>query len=141
MLVKEIMTQWVEMADASETITDVAQKMRAHDMGALPVCQQDMVVGIITDRDIVVRAICKGWDPNKTLVSEVMTPDVICCNEDDDICDAAKLMEEKQLHRLLVISIDNVPVGMISLADFVLKSHDEHLSCELLERVSEPAQK
>ena len=141
MLVKEIMTQWVEMADISETVTDVAQKMKQHDMGALPVCQQDMVVGIITDRDIVVRAICKGWDPNTTVVSEIMTPDVICCDEDDDICDAAKVMEEKQLHRLLVISSDNTPVGMISLADFALKSHNEHLSCELLERVSEPAPK
>ena len=140
MLVKEIMTQWVEMADVGETVTDVAQKMNAHNMGALPVCQQDMVVGIITDRDIVIRAICKGWDPNKTLVSEIMTPDVICCDEDDDICDAAQLMEQKQLHRLLVISNDNTPVGIISLADFALKSHDEHLSWELLERVSEPTQ-
>ena len=140
MLVKEIMTQWVEMADISETVKDVAQKMKAHNMGALPVCLEDMVVGIITDRDIVVRAICKGWDPNKTLVSEIMTPDVICCDEDDDITEAALLMEEKQLHRLLVISSDNSPVGIISLADFALKSHDEHLSCELLERVSEPTQ-
>ena len=138
MLVKEIMTQWVEMVDINETITDVAQKMKQRNMGALPVCQHDMVVGIITDRDIVVRAICKGWDPNKTLVSEIITPDVICCNEEDDIAEAARLMEDKQLHRLLVISSDNTPVGMISLADFALKSHDEHLSWELLERVSEP---
>ena len=138
MIVKEIMTQWVEMADISETVTDVAQKMKAHNMGALPVCQQDMIVGIITDRDIVIRAICNGWDPNKTLVSEIMTPDVICCNEEDDIIEAARLMEEKQLHRLLVISNGNTPVGMISLADFALKSHDEHLSWQLLERVSEP---
>ena len=140
MLVKEIMTQWIEMADIGETITDVAEKMREHDMGALPVCQQDMVVGMITDRDIVVRSICKGWDPNKILVSEIMTPEVICCDEDDDITEAAKLMEQKQLHRLLVIGSDNTPVGIISLADFALKSHDEHLSWELLERVSEPAQ-
>ena len=140
MLVKEIMTQWVEMADLGETVKDVAQKMKAHNMGALPVCQEDMIVGIITDRDIVVRAISQGWDPNKTLVSEIMTPDVICCDEDNDITEAAQLMEEKQLHRLLVISSGNAPVGMISLADFALKSHDEHLSCELLERVSEPTQ-
>jgi len=141
MFVKEIMTQCVEMADVDETITDVAQKMKAHNMGALPVCQQDMVVGIITDRDIVVRSTCNGWDPNRTLVSEIMTPDVICCNEDDDIAEAARLMEEKQLHRLLVISSDNTPVGMVSLADFALKSHNEHLSSELLERVSEPGRK
>ena len=72
-------------------------------------------------------------------VKDITTSDVCCCFEDDDIHEAAKMMEEKSFHRLLVVNSNNEPVGFVSLSDFAVKSQDEHLTYEVLERISEPA--
>ncbi len=139
MQVKEIMTPNVETINSQANLVEAAGKMEMLNIGALPVWDNGELIGMITDRDIAVRAVAEEKDPSKTSVKEIMTSDVCCCFEDGDIREAARIMEENSIHRLLVVNSENEPVGFISLSDFAVKSHDEHLTCELLERISEPA--
>jgi len=139
MQVKEIMTCSAETIDADANLIEAARKMKSLEVGALPVSETEELIGIITDRDITVRATAEDKDPAATHVNEIMTPEVFYCLEDDDIHEAAKMMEDKSIHRLLVLNSDYEPVGFISLADFAVKSHDEHLTWEVLEKISEPA--
>jgi CBS domain-containing protein len=139
MLVKEIMTCNTETIDSNCSLTKAAQQMKTLMIGALPVWRGEDLVGIITERDITLRAVADGKDPNTTKVDEIMTPDILYCFEDDDIHEAAEIMERKGVHRLLVLNNDYEPIGIVCLSDFAVKSHDEHLTYEVLERVSEPA--
>jgi CBS domain-containing protein len=139
MQVKESMTFGVEMIDSDAKLVEAAQKMKTIDVGALPVMQNESIVGMLTDRDITVRATAEGKDATTTPVSEIMTPHMHCCYESDDVYEAARMMEEKSVHRLLVLNHRDRPVGFISLADFAVKIRDEHLAWEVLERISEPA--
>ncbi len=139
MQVKEIMTSNVETIDSETSLTEAAQKMQELNVGALPVWEGGELAGMITDRDIAIRAVAEGKDPTTAQVREVMTPEVYFCYEEDDIHEAAEMMEEKSIHRLLVVNSDNTPVGFVSLADFAVKSHDERLAWEILEKISEPA--
>ncbi len=139
MQVKEIMTCNVETISSDANLVEAAQKMRSLEIGAFPVWENDELIGMITDRDITIRAVAKQKNPSSTTVKEIMTADVCCCFDDDDIHEAARMMEEESIHRLLVVNSGNDPVGCISLADIAVKSHDEHLAYEVLERISEPA--
>ncbi|MHC4624111.1 MAG: CBS domain-containing protein [Planctomycetota bacterium] len=139
MQVNEIMTRGIEMVNSDAPLTEAARKMRFLEVGALPVCEGDSLVGMITDRDMTLRAIAEGKDPISTHVKEAMTPNICHCREDDDVYEAARMMEEKSIHRLLVLDRENNPVGFVSLADFAVKTRDEHLAWEVLERISEPA--
>ena len=104
MQLKDVMTRGVEVARPDETLMEAAQKMRALDVGPLPVADGIEIVGMLTDRDITVRATAEGLDPKSATVEEVMTPEVVFCYEDDDVKDAAKLMAENQLRRLIVLN-------------------------------------
>jgi len=139
MKVKEIMTQNAETIDSDANLIQAAKKMKTLEVGALPVWESDELVGMITDRDIAVRAVAEGKNPSFTMVEEIMTPEIFYCLEDADISDAADIMEQKSIHRLLVFNSNYEPVGFISLSDLAVKSHDEHLTCEVLEKISEPA--
>ncbi len=139
MKVKEVMTKKVEMIRPDATISEAARMMKSLDIGILPVQEANKLTGIITDRDIVCRAIAAGKDPKTTLVKNAMTPEVFCCSEDEDIEEAAKLMEEKRVHRLIVLDDQNKPVGIFTLSDIAVKACDEHLSWEVLEKICEPA--
>jgi len=139
MQVKEIMTSDVETIDSDITIMQAASLMKQLNIGALPVWKEQRLIGMVTDRDISVRAVAEGKDASETYVKDIMTPQVYYCFEDDDIHEAASLMEEKSIHRLLVLSADNQPVGFVSLADFAVKCRDERLAWEILEKLSEPA--
>ena len=139
MQVKEIMTYNAETINSDSTLVEAAQKMRTLEVGCLPVSEADEVVGMITDRDITIRAVGESRNPSSTLVKEIMTPEIFYCFEDDDIHEAAEMMEEKTIHRLLVLSTYNRPIGFVSLADFAVKSRDERLAWEILEKISEPA--
>ena len=139
MQVKEIMTCNIETISSDANLVEAAQKMRSLEVGALPVWENDKLIGMITDRDITIRGVADEKNPSSTSVKEIMTSDVCCCFENDDIHEAAKMMEEKTIHRLLVVNSNNEPVGFASLSDFAVKSHDEHLTYEVLERISEPA--
>ena len=139
MNVKEIMTCNAETIESQATLVEAAQKMKQLDVGALPVWESGELAGMITDRDIAIRGVAQAKDPTATRVSDIMTPEVFYCFADDDIHEAAELMEEKSIHRLLVLDDTNEPAGFVSLADFAVKSRDERLAWEILEKISEPA--
>lgn len=139
MQVKEIMTQNVEVISVDASIKDAARKMKTMDIGILPVIDGDQLIGMVTDRDIVVRAVAEGQDVSRTLIRDVMTPNVIYCFDDQDLNEATKIMEDNQVRRILVLNRNKQPVGIISQGDVAVQSGDDHLVEELVRHVSEPA--
>src|SRR4051794_4981629 len=139
MQVREVMTHHVEVVRPDTTLQEAAQKMKALDVGPLPVCDGERLVGMLTDRDITVRAVAEGRDPKSTPVREAMTPEVHYCFEDEDVAEAARVMKDREVRRLLVVNRDKRLVGMLSLGDLAVGVGDEQISSETLERVSEPA--
>jgi CBS domain-containing protein len=140
MQVKEVMTQGVECVRPDDNIAAAAQKMKDLDVGALPVCGDgDRLVGMLTDRDITVRATAGCCDPSGTCVRDAMTPDIVYVFDDQDVCEAARLMKEKQIRRLVVLNRDKRLVGIVSLGDLAVDARDEELAGTTLEAVSEPA--
>ena len=139
MKVNDLMTIGIEMVDSNSSLIKAAEKMKSLDIGAMPVCLEDDIIGMITDRDITIRAVAEAKDPSKTTVCDIMTPKVFFCYENDDIGEAAKIMETDSVRRLIVLNSYEEPVGFLSLADFSVKGHDEHLTWEVLEKISEPA--
>ena len=138
MKVKEVMTRDIEKISADNYIKDAASMMRSMDVGALPVCENDKLVGIITDRDIAIRAVADGLDPSACTVREAMSNDVCWCYEDDDVEKAAELMEQQQIRRLPVFDRSNHAVGIVSLGDLATRNGNDRLSGEVLQQVSEP---
>jgi CBS domain-containing protein len=139
MKVSEVMTRDAEIISPNASIAEAAEKMKELDIGPLPVCDGVQVLGMVTDRDITVRATSAGLDPQTTKVSEVMTPDVVYVYEDQDVKDAAKLMAEKQIRRLIVLNRDKRLAGIVSLGDVAVEKGDDKLSGDTLEKISEPA--
>jgi CBS domain-containing protein len=139
MQVKDIMTANVECVRPEDTLQDAARKMRDLDVGPLPVCDDDRLAGMITDRDIVIRAVAEGRDPKTTPVSETMTEEIIFCFEEDDVEDAARTMRERQVRRLVVLNADKRLVGIVALADLATDTGDREQLGEVLEGVSEPS--
>jgi CBS domain-containing protein len=140
MQVSQVMTRGVECARPNDSVVKAAERMRNLNIGSLPVCgENDRLVGMLTDRDITVRSTAAGKTPTDVRVEDVMTPETVYCFEDAPISDAASLMEQKQIRRLVVLSQDKRMVGIVSLGDLAVKSGDQQLSGEALERVSEPA--
>ncbi len=135
------MSSPLETINAEATITNAAEKMKSFDIGVLPVMNEDEVVGIITDRDIVVRVIAEGLDPQSTQVKRAMTTEIFSCPEDMDIEDAAKLMEDRQVHRLLVLGEEGAVTGILSIGDIARKTEQDqdHLVHELVEKICVPA--
>jgi CBS domain-containing protein len=141
MRVSELMTPNARCIRPDATLREAAEKMRDLDVGPLPVCGDNgRLVGMITDRDIAIRAVADGQDPKTTRVQDVMTPDVIYCFEDQDVAEAADLMKENQIRRLVVLNRDKNLVGIVSLGDMAVDTDDEQLVGSTLEAVSEPAQ-
>ena len=137
MLVREILTKNPEVIRPDASICEAARKMKEADVGMLPVCDGTRLLGAITDRDLTIRAMAEGRDPNLTHVAAVMSSQVFYCFDDDDLGEAARVMEEKQVRRLPVLDRQNRLVGIIALADLALRSDDEILAEEVLECVSE----
>jgi len=122
MQIKDVMTRAVEVIDPNATLDEAAAKMKELDIGPLPVCDGDRLQGMITDRDITVRATAEARNPLLTKVHEVMTPDVVYAFEDQDVKDAAELMEEHQIRRLVVLNRDKRLVGIVSLGDLSVET-------------------
>jgi len=139
MQVHEVMTRGAECTRPDATLHEAAERMKALDVGALPVCDNDRLVGMLTDRDITVRATAERLPPSLGQVRDVMTPDILYCFEDQDVGEAARLMELNQVRRLVVLNRDKRLVGIVSLGDLAVKAGDGGLSGEALEQVSEPA--
>lgn len=137
MQVQKVLTRNVERIPPDTTIRDAAARMRDCDVGALPVFEGDRLVGMVTDRDIATRAIAEGLDPSKAQVRDVMSSGIVYCFEDQDVREAAKLMKEKQIRRLVVLNRDKRLVGILSLGDLAT-SAEEKLSGSALKAVSQP---
>ncbi len=138
MKVRDIMSSPVEEIQSDATIAQAARMMKLSDIGVLPVIKDGDVVGVLTDRDIVIRVISEGLDPQQTYVSEVMSSDIVCCSDDSSVQDAADLMENNQVHRLLVLSDTNETAGIVSIADIVRRISDDRLIHELLKSICQP---
>jgi CBS domain-containing protein len=117
MRVQEIMTPTVQIADPNMTIRDAARCMRADNLGALPVGENDRLIGMVTDRDIVVRAVAEERSAGNTTVREVMSDGICYCFEDDEVEQAAQVMASHQVRRLPVLNRNKRLVGVIALAD------------------------
>lgn len=134
--VKDVMTRDLHVIPANATLQEAAKWMHEHGCGMLPVTENGQVLGTITDRDIVVRSVAEGDYPGKTPVSKAMTAAIHHVGEDADVMEAAKLMEEKQIRRLLVTDAENRPVGVVSLGDLAVGSKDKVLVGEALREIS-----
>jgi CBS domain-containing protein len=132
---RDIMTKTVRTATRDNTLQDVAVLMRDGDMGAVPVVEDGKLVGIVTDRDIVVRSIADGRGPS-TSVAEAMTTDIFSVTPDDFAFEAIRLMGDKQVRRIPVVDSDGSLAGIIAMADVALEMEDEREIAETLEEIS-----
>ena len=139
MNVCDILTKDPEVIHPEAMICEAAWKMKEYDVGMLPVCDGERLVGSLTDRDLTIRAVAHGFDPLKTKVREVMTSRACFCLESDSLKRAAEIMEEKQIRRLPVLNKEKQLVGIVSVGDLAIRSRDEHLVEEVMEHVCEPA--
>jgi CBS domain-containing protein len=137
--IQEIMTRNVEVVRPDAPIREAAEKMRSLDVGSLPVCDGQRLVGMITDRDITIRAIADGRDPSQTPVTEAMTPEIVYCYDDQDVKEVAELMEERQIRRLPIISRDKRLVGIVSLGDLAVDTGKKKMAGQTLTEISKPA--
>jgi CBS domain-containing protein len=140
MQLKDVMSRDVEVVHPNATLAAAAAKMEVLDVGLLPVCDGTRLVGMVSDRDITVRASAMGKNPKRTRVREVMTEQVIYGFEEQDTLEAGLIMAEQQIRRLVVLDRDKRLVGIVSLGDLAVATHNDQLSGEILERVSEPAE-
>ena len=138
MQVKDVMTRGAEVVRPDATLQEAANKMKSLDIGPLPVCDGDKVIGMLTDRDITVRATAKGLDPKQTRVREIMSKELTTCLEDQDVKEAAELMQSKQIRRVPILNKDKRLVGMLSLGDLAQRTSDSKLAGKTLEEVSTP---
>lgn len=136
--VSEVMTRSVRSISPADSLQAAAQLMQELDVGALPVCGGDDVVGMVTDRDITIRGVARGCPADSTAVSDVMTTGIECCFEDDSLEAATEKMQLAQIRRLPVLDRDNRLVGVLALGDIAAKA-DSAQAAETLSEVSEPA--
>ena len=122
MKVQEVMIPNVTIVGPDATLAEAAQLMREESMGPLTVCESGHVFGMVTDFDLTVRPSAEGRDPRATRVREVVTPDIVCCFDTDELEEARRLMRESRLMGLLVIDDDRRLVGTVSLADIDLQA-------------------
>lgn len=140
MKLKDIMTPKVECVHPGDTLQSAARKMKSLDVGPMPVCgDNDKIVGMLTDRDIAIRATAEGLDPKTAKVEDAMTEDVVWCFEDQEIEEAARMMQERQIRRLLVMNRDKRLVGIVSLGDLATETGDREQAGAVLQDVSEPS--
>jgi CBS domain-containing protein len=140
MELRDIMTRNVEVVNGNASLKEAATKMKKLDVGLIPVCDGDRLKGLLTDRDITIRATADGRDPSKTKVNEVMSTDIAYCLEDQAVDEAVILMEARQIRRLPILNQDKQLVGIVSLADIAVHVGDRDLTGETLEEISEPAE-
>ena len=139
MNVNEIMSRNVECIEPATSIKDAAEKMRALDVGFLPVCEGDKAVGILTDRDITIRHVADGQNPYRVKARDIMTPNVLSCFEDQDVEELARYMQEHEVRRVIVVDRADHIVGVVSLGDLSKVKGEESLAGETLKDIAEAA--
>ncbi|HEY8244990.1 MAG: CBS domain-containing protein [Vicinamibacteria bacterium] len=137
MKIREIMTRNVRMVSPDDSLRTAAQLMENENFGALPISENDRLVGMLSDRDIVIRAVARGLGSDQTKVREVMTTDVKCVFDDESVEEVARNMSALQVRRLPVVDRDRRLVGIVSLGDLALA--EPKSAGEALESISEPA--
>lgn len=137
MKIRDAMTANVITVEEETPLIEAARATKDNDIGALPVFKGEECTGIITDRDIVIRAIAEGRDPYTTTVHDAMTSDCVFAFEDQDLEEAVRIMDEKQIRRLLITDSDEQLVGILTLQN-IADAGDDQLSSDVLEAVTEP---
>ena len=129
MKVKEAMHKGVEWVDPNTPVTELAKLMCKYDVGAIPIGENDRLIGMVTDRDIVCKGLAQdGFELHRATARTVMTPGIHCCHEDDDLAKAVRHMEQLKIRRLPVINKSKRMVGMLSLGDVSGLASDDLLS-------------
>jgi CBS domain-containing protein len=136
MKISEVMTTDVQTVSADQSAREAASFMLRAEAGSIPVCDGDKVIGMITDRDIAVRGVAEGRGPD-TPISELMSENIICAHEDDDVKSVAQRMSEEQVRRLPVVDAEDRLVGIVSLGDLTRETNGE-AAHQALEGVSSP---
>lgn len=136
----QIMTAGVETVDSGTSLQEAAERMRLLNVGSLPILERDRLVGILTDRDIVVRAIAVGRDPRETRVRDIMSTSVVSCFTDQTSREAEELMQEKQIRRVPVLDREYRLVGIVSVGDLATRSgtNEQRNLAVTLESISLP---
>jgi CBS domain-containing protein len=135
MKVKQAMHKGVQWVNPSTSVEKLAALMQQHDIGAIPIGENDKLVGMVTDRDIVCRCIARGGDPKTATARDVMTEGIVFCLDKQELDDAARLMEAKKVRRLPVINGKKRMVGILSLGDIYNRAR-RRLGGEVMQAVS-----
>jgi CBS domain-containing protein len=125
MLIRDAMTPQAEWIEPDTTLADAASRMRDHNIGCLPIGQNDRLVGMLTDRDIVCRGTATGLDPTKAKVGDVMTKGITWCFDDETVDDVLQRMDTKAIHHIPVLNRQKRMVGMLTLSDLALRGPQE----------------
>lgn len=138
MKVKDIMTKSVVSLNSNDTIERAANVMSEHNIGSVPVCESNNVIGIITDRDITLRTVAAGKDSKTQVVRDVMSSNPVIGTPDMDVQDASRIMSERQIRRLPIVENNNL-VGVVSLGDMAIDPKLNHQAEQALSSISEPS--
>ncbi len=138
MKISEIMTKDVVSLSVDDTAEHAAELMKAHDIGSIPVSTSERVVGIVTDRDIILRCVAEGKNIKTEKVRNIMTSNPVVGNQDISVDDAARIMSERQIRRLPIVSNDQL-VGMVSLGDLAVEPKLHQEAGEALSEISIPS--
>ena len=137
---RDVMTKDPVFCQPGDSLTKVATIMKQKDVGSVPVVESGgsrRLVGIITDRDIVVKAIAEGRSPEAATVKDAMTPNPVSCREEDDVDHALKLMKERQVRRMPIVDSAGLLTGIIAQADVATRVNKDSKTGELVEAISE----
>lgn len=137
MKIRDVMTEQIAKAQPDTTLEEIAMMMKTENTGAIPVVDEDELIGIVTDRDIVVRCIADGGDPADTTAEDIVSQEVETIDPDSEVDEALQLMSEKQIRRLPVVNTEGELVGMVSIGDLAVKQGDQEESGRTLKNVSQ----
>jgi len=137
MQISHIMNRNVRVVRPDANVRQAAQEMKSLDVGALPVCDGQSLLGMITDRDIAIRAVAESKDPQNTRVSDIMSPEVVWCFEDASTEEVAAKMADHQVRRIPVVNRQKKLVGVVALADLATSQEDPDTKADTIEAVSE----
>lgn len=139
MKVREVMSEKVEWANPETPLVEVAKMMEKHDIGSVPVCENNKLLGLVTDRDIVVRVVAKGEDWGKLSAGQIMSTNIVTVTPDTDVHEASDLMARHQVRRLPVVAGGNL-VGMLALGDLAIERIHVNEAGEALSDISKGIQ-
>ncbi|HEU4942081.1 MAG TPA: CBS domain-containing protein [Gaiellaceae bacterium] len=134
--IRELMTENPRAVDADKPVSEAAKLMRDEDVGLTPIVEGDRLVGTLTDRDIAIRVVAEGRDPESTTVSEVASSELVTIDPDQSLDEALRLMAQHQVRRLPVVEEDGRLVGIVAQAD-VARHGDDRQTGQVVEKISQ----